>query len=207
MALNNIGNTYVQMARYEKSLEFLEPARAISREAEASKPRGVRAQQSRQHLLLWPSAYDKAIDIRRAGAGDLHRYLRIAGEEGRTLNNLGDAYNVQGRYDKATDYYEQSLTIARAVKNPVREARAVSSLGIAYTALGRSDRAIALDEQALVLFRQVKDLADEGATLVSLGEAHYAEGRYGQAIDYYQQALPITRTVKIEPVRGSRSPI
>ena len=75
--------------------------------------------------------------------------------EGKTLNNLGLLYDGLGLKQKALDYYEQSLQVAREMGDFASEAAALVTIAVQlYWDVQRPKEAIANVEQALAIFHE-----------------------------------------------------
>ncbi|HBK63720.1 MAG TPA: Fis family transcriptional regulator, partial [Cyanobacteria bacterium UBA11166] len=116
--------------------------------------------------------------------------------EGNALGNLGNAYYSVEDYTKAIEYQQQSLAMAREIKDRLGEEISLGSLGIAYDALGDYTKAIEYHQQRLAIAREIKDRLGEGNALGNLGNAYYSLGDYTKAIEYHQQRLAIAREIK-----------
>ena len=134
------------------------------------------------------------------------------GGEGNALGNLGRAHlgKAIGRagscylprdprqseiQDKAIDYYEQRLVIAREIGDRRGEGNALGNLGIVYKNLRETDKAIEHHGQALVISREIGDRRGEGNALGSLGIAYSVLGETDKAIEHHEQALVISREI------------
>jgi tetratricopeptide (TPR) repeat protein len=115
--------------------------------------------------------------------------------EGKTLSLLGRLANALGRRDEARSYYDQALTIQRAVGDRVGEASTLNDLGSLTDAIGRREEANVLYKMALSIRQEVHDRTGEGQTLNNLGSLANALGRRDEARSYYDQALTIQRAV------------
>ncbi len=113
-----------------------------------------------------------------------------------TLNSLGGAYRLLGRFDKTIELCEQALEISRRIKAPDGESTALTNIGIAHSIMGRQDQAIVYFEQALAVRREAKMRAGEAASLSNLGVSHNLQNRYDRAIEYLNQALALSRELK-----------
>jgi CHAT domain-containing protein len=115
--------------------------------------------------------------------------------EGSALNSLGNTYHYVGQFEKAIEYYEESLAIMREVKGRADEL--VELLNIANDLLGldRNQEAIKYLDPALVIAREMSLRHREGEILVVLGGA-YMGLNDEEAKNRLEQALAITREVK-----------
>jgi CHAT domain-containing protein len=110
------------------------------------------------------------------------------------LNKLAELYRSQRQYGKAIEYSEQSLAIAREVKNPEYELNALSNL--AWTESDRGDlaRARTLVEDALRVAESLRSEVVSPASRASLLAS--VQGSYQLYTDI------LMRQHKAEPTKG-----
>ena len=106
-----------------------------------------------------------------------------------SLNNLGIAYKSLGDYQKAIDYYQQSLQIFEEIGERSGIAKSFNNLGSAYNFLGEYQEAINYHQQSLQIFEEIGERSGIAASLGNLGNAYRSLRDYEKAIDYYQQSL------------------
>ncbi len=96
----------------------------------------------------------------------------------------------------ARDYHEQSLIIAREIKDRYLEAKVLNNLANTV-GLSQGDFPAAQDYflQALSIFQEFGDLSGKGLIMVNLGWLAGIMGDYPSAMYYYEQALLISRKV------------
>jgi tetratricopeptide (TPR) repeat protein len=126
---------------------------------------------------------------------DKERRLTSVQTHGAVLGNLGNAYYALGEVERAVEYYEQALVIAKEIGDRRGEGNRLGSLGNAYYALGQVERAIEFYEQALVIAKEIGDRRGEGTWLGSLGLAYAALGQVERVVDYHEQALVIAKEI------------
>jgi tetratricopeptide (TPR) repeat protein len=112
------------------------------------------------------------------------------------LGNLGTAYLNMGQVEKAIEYHEQALVIAKEIGDRRGEGNAFGNLGNAYSILGQVEKAIEYHKQALVIAKEIGDRRNEGIWLGNLGSAYSNLGQVEKAIEYYEQALVIGKEIK-----------
>ncbi len=117
--------------------------------------------------------------------------LEKSQEQGVALGNLGLAYIVLGKMEKAIEYYQQALVISRKIKDRQGECSDLGNLGSAYAVLDQVEKAIVYYQQALVISREIKDREGEGSNLGNLGTAYARLGHLEKARGYFQNALQI----------------
>jgi tetratricopeptide (TPR) repeat protein len=110
------------------------------------------------------------------------------------FNGLGLYYDDLGEKAKALDYYEQALSLRRAMADHRGESETLTNIGGVYYALGEQTKALIYYEQALPLRRAVGDPVGEAYTLHNIGWVYAAIEEHAKALTYYEQALPLQRT-------------
>ena len=123
------------------------------------------------------------------------------------LTSLGNAYYSLGQYQRAIEFYQQSLEIKREIGDSPEErlrqrngeGRSLGNLGSAYNSLGQYQRAIEFYQQSLEIKREIGDRNGEGNSLIGLGNAYHSLGQYQRAIDFHQQSLDISREIGDSP--------
>jgi len=190
---NGVGNGYLDLGNYPKTIEAHENCLRIAREiGDRQSEGGALGNLGNAYYNL--GQYERAIDF-------YQQCLTLAREtgdrrgEGGALGCLGIAFNTLGQYERAIDLYQQYLTLARETGDRRGEGGALGSLGIAYDSLGQDERAIDLYQQYLTLAREIGDWRGEGNALGSLGNAYDSLGQYERAIDFLQQHLTISREI------------
>jgi len=121
------------------------------------------------------------LQIKRA-IGDVHG-------EGQSLNNLGNVYRSQGKWNEAIACYEQSLQIQRAIGDVQGEGATLTNLGLVYKSQGKWNEAIDCYEQSLQIKRAIGDIQGEGQSLANLGMVHKLQKHLDQAIPLWREAL------------------
>jgi tetratricopeptide (TPR) repeat protein len=163
--LCNLGIAYRALGQVERAIEHYQQALAITREIGAA---------SAEHSAEWTHA-------RRS--------------EGVNLGNLGNAYHDLGQVERAIEYLEQALAIARDIGDRSLEGNQLGNLGNAYKDMGQVKRAIEYLEQALAIAREIGDRSSEGNQLGNLGIAYHALGQVERTIEHLEQALAIARDI------------
>ncbi len=114
---------------------------------------------------------------------------------GSLLATVGLAYFHLGEVEKAIEYHEQALMIAREIGDRHGEGADLGNLGLGYASLGEMEKAIEYYEQGLLINREIGDRRGEGGALGNLGAAYHRLGEMEKAIGYYGQALVIDREI------------
>jgi CHAT domain-containing protein/Tfp pilus assembly protein PilF len=116
-------------------------------------------------------------------------------EEAQQLLDLGQVYSQAGKKQKALEYYNRALGIARELKSSSLEATALNDAGEIYSDVGQKQKALEYYNQALPIARDAHDRSGEAETLNDIGQSYSDLGENQKALDYLNQALPVQREV------------
>jgi CHAT domain-containing protein len=100
-----------------------------------------------------------------------------------------------GQYQKALEFYQQSLIIAREIGDRQGELNAVNNSGLAYSSLGQYQKSLELYQQSLTIAREIGDRQGETSVLSNSGSAYSSLGQYQKSLELYQQSLIIAREI------------
>jgi tetratricopeptide (TPR) repeat protein len=126
---------------------------------------------------------------------ELARFRKDGKPAGETecLIRIGWLYHQDGEEQKAIQYTNDGLSIARNTKDTRRIAVALNNLGLIHSAMDEMQKAVESLEEALQIFRKLKNLREQANTLNNLGEACRRTGSYEKALAYYHQSLPLAQ--------------
>ncbi|XP_044180414.1 tetratricopeptide repeat protein 28-like, partial [Acropora millepora] len=96
-----------------------------------------------------------------------------------------------GDYQKAIEYHEKRLKLAKEIGDRGGEGGAYGGLGNAYQSLGDYRKAIEYHEKHLKLAKEIGHGGGEGVAYGSLGNAYQSLGDYRKAIEYHEKHLKI----------------
>ena len=106
-----------------------------------------------------------------------------------TLNNLGNVYLQQERWQEAIAAYEQSLQTKRELGDVHGVAQTLGNLGSVYLRQGKWTEAIAAFEQSLQTLGELGAAQGVAITLSNLGLVYYQQGKWTEAIASFEQSL------------------
>ncbi|OYQ66127.1 hypothetical protein B9G53_05280 [Pseudanabaena sp. SR411] len=174
--LNSLGNVYNALGQKQKAIEFYQQSLAITEQTSES--------------VCAKSPKDKSCIVIR----DIQRS---------SLNGLGNIHNSLGQHQKAIEFYQQSLAIAKQMGNRQGEGLVLGNLGNIYDSIGQPQKAIELFQQSLAIAKQLGDREGEGTMFLSLGNVYNSLGKYQEAINFYQQSLVIAKQLRDQKSIGS----
>ena len=113
-----------------------------------------------------------------------------------SLRLEGNGYFLRGDFSKMLACYQQSLTIAEKINDPLCIAKATTNIAMYYMELKKDAEALPLLIKADSLFEQLKDSLNWHKALTSMGTISCNAKRYELALQQYQQALQIATAMK-----------
>ncbi|MCY7331145.1 MAG: tetratricopeptide repeat protein [Pseudanabaena sp. CAN_BIN31] len=191
--LNELGNAYDSLSKYNEAIKFHQQALEISRKVEDRKSEAV-SLKGLGNAYASLGQYQQAIQFHQQSL-EITKEIGDRNGEAKSLGNLGIAYNSLGQYQQAIQFHQQSLEIKKEIGDRNGEAASLGNLGIAYNSLGQYQQAIQFQQQSLEIKREIGDRNGEANSLGSLGNAYNSLGQYQQAIQFHQQTLEIKREI------------
>ena len=106
-------------------------------------------------------------------------------------------------YDKAIEFSQSSLAIARELQDSNLETANIESLGFIERRLGNQTKAIEFSQKLLVMAKETNNMSIESQALEDLANIHYSQadgekatGNYDKAIEHYQQSLSLVNKIQ-----------
>jgi FOG: TPR repeat len=152
-SLNDLGNVYDSLGRYEEAISYHQQSLEIDREIGN---RGGVAKSLGNLGNAYDSLgrYEEAISYHQQSL-EIYREIGDRGGVAASLGNLGIVYNSLGRYEEAISYHQQSLEIDREIGDRGGVAASLNNLGNVYKNLGRYEEAISYHQQSLEIKREI----------------------------------------------------
>lgn len=123
-SINNLGLVYFNLSQYDQALDFFQQALIVFKKINLS-------------ACTSDSQSKTCVAIRNS--------------EVRLLNNLGLVFQELGQYDKAINFYQQSLLINKDIGNRKEESTSLFNLGVAYHYLREYAKAREFYQQSKVI--------------------------------------------------------
>ncbi|HEY2962262.1 MAG TPA: tetratricopeptide repeat protein, partial [Pyrinomonadaceae bacterium] len=185
-------NSQVPAGRYEIKIVALREASAIDRGLAAAQilfdeARKLRTQQGAPPKRAAIEKYEQALPLFEA-AGDTYRRAL-------TLLSIGIAYYRLNEFRKALDYFNQTLTLSVAIRDPRLEAGTHTYAGGMLDILGDIGEALDHYQRALRLARDGGWRLAEGNALSNIGKIYNDLSDWQKALEFYAQALPVYKAL------------
>ena len=190
--LIRVGRIFIELAQYQKALDFFNRALTIARAAKFRSGQ-LQAQANMAGVYSDLGETQKALELNLQML-PLARELGYRADEATILNNTGQLYE-NGLQDtrSALENYRQALQIFQEIGNRAGEATALNSIGNAYNHAGDYKAALDYFERALAIRRETKNRQGEAATLNNIGTVYLRTGDYRKALDYFTQSNAAVR--------------
>jgi tetratricopeptide (TPR) repeat protein len=125
----------------------------------------------------------------------LHQALDFS-EEGQDFFSLWNACYLLGTalswdcdFQKGLDYFQKSLDLSLAARNPMGIAAAKINTGINYFLQGKMDRAHQISREALAIAEETGDIYIQGMAYSCYGSTSYYQGLYEEAEDHLLRGI------------------
>jgi CHAT domain-containing protein/tetratricopeptide (TPR) repeat protein len=196
LALNDLGRAHQAMGRYGEAVgAFRQVLAAFQKNMPPTDPKiGQVLANLATALLLQGNAgeaeklYKQALDIQTKQSPESPAVVLL-------INNLGNVYKSQARYDDADAQYKRALAMAEKIGGPnsLQVALVLNNLTKVYEDQGRFDEVEAAGKRALAI-REDKlgpNHPEVAASLNNLAHVYARQGRYAEADRLFQRAMEI----------------
>jgi CHAT domain-containing protein/tetratricopeptide (TPR) repeat protein len=109
------------------------------------------------------------------------------------LNGLAMIADLRAEPLKALGYYQQSLTLARAIKDQSREAGALGSIANVYASFSQHEQALKAMHETVAIYRNDENSSGESTALANMGIIYDRMGRHREAFECMNRALALQR--------------
>jgi tetratricopeptide (TPR) repeat protein len=135
-----------------------------------------------------------------AGMKCLEQALEIAQKQNRQLEphilgNIGMVYADTGQTEKALEYYQQALSINRALEDRKGESAMLNNIAGVFSSTGQPKKALKLYRQALQISDEVDDQPGKAMTYSNMANVYNAIGQPEKSREFFKLALSIRSNV------------
>jgi serine/threonine protein kinase len=116
-----------------------------------------------------------------------------------SLNELGYAFFVSGKYEEAEKNYNQARVSAKRNKSRLREAQVLKNLAVLYIQQLRTDEGLAYAQEALSFFQEGGYHSYASVCLTLIGRAHRRRGDYQEALRVFEENLKMAEQSGYQP--------
>lgn len=221
--LSFLGNTYFNKNDKIRALEFYQQALAIFKavndrpqqlntltrimrshdsialSARNKKDYTLTMNEANTIIALAPEALNLARDLKQKS--DEKELTKI---QSRAYTLIGDVHQNLGDLQKAQEFAEQGLKIARQSENLEAENYALSVIAGVYLSLGEETKYIDLSQRELEIAQKLKKPVSETRALLNIASSYQLLGNFQKAIELEEQALTKIELVDIKKLPEDR---
>ncbi|MBL8207276.1 MAG: CHAT domain-containing protein [Blastocatellia bacterium] len=190
-ALFGLGQYYYGRAEYEKAFEYYDQQATIAQEigdrlslGNALRFKGMASYQLKK--------YDEAQKWLEQSLAIL-RELKMFPPHTYTLRELGRLNLIRGQREKADEYFNQALQVARATGNRMDDLTETNRVASAYGSYYLDETAMKLYETVLALARELKDQAWELSALANVGVTYLNTSQFEKYLASLEDRLSLSR--------------
>jgi CHAT domain-containing protein len=193
--LFNIGYYHDEMADYSQALRDYTEALRISKLEEDYNFESM-CLTNISYIYTELGNYDKALEYLKEV---LKSDRELRGEDAfvaKDLNSIGVTFQKRALQSGNTEdlldalaNYEESLKIARSIKNTEIEIEALNNLGFVSIDLKRFSEALKYFQQALEKAEQTQHLEETANILINIGIVYFRQENYDPSMEYFKRAL------------------
>lgn len=114
--------------------------------------------------------------------------------EADALALIGSSYYLQGRFNKAIEFYSKYGEVSEQHKFQKRWIKSKVNTGLSLGQLAQFDEALELLEEGLGLLRNSTDTLETAKCLNNIGLMYLNRGKYPEALAYFEESLPLLRS-------------
>jgi len=185
--LRKLADSETRRGDYQPALEHLDRAEKYATEAHSRTDEAF-VLRSRGEISVQLGDYAGAIALHQR-ARQIFLALGNLSTAGGEAGDLGIAYERLGDYEKAEQWYEESLHSSRRFPNASEQERILSLLARLAFRRGDNARAIQVSRESLALSAKMNNVRFRADTLVTLGRAYSRLGNYPEALKNLRAGL------------------
>ena len=116
--------------------------------------------------------------------------------ESLVLMSMGNLYGDIGKWDKAIEYFKNSLLISEEINNLRRKASALKGMGLASLFKGDTSTGYSYLKESINICKEIKALDVYAMALNNVGIYYDMLGRWEKAIEAYKESISIAKKIK-----------
>jgi two-component system, NtrC family, sensor kinase len=145
----------------------------------------------RKYLFTQPDSafYYAQLEYEYARSRGLHIHMADA------LNTQGISFAIRSNYERAIDYFVNSLKIKEEIGDQTGVANLLNNIGIIYENQGDYQRAIDNYMQSLEIQEELGNMKGMANALNNIGNSFYNQNDFIKAIDYHTRSLTLKEKI------------
>jgi tetratricopeptide (TPR) repeat protein len=198
--LANLAQASFDLGEYKNSIEYYKTSIEITRE----EPRDLRGEAARLCGLAVVYREEGELNASLAALNDGMQAAGLLAPIGRSIlgtlkKNLGDIYQLLGKYELAEQAYEEAFSISKESIRWNRRAQheALTGMALVLEDRGRLDKAVVCIREALEVAVEIRERDSEGYKKRDLGRLLFSLGNLEEGLNFLIEALDIASALHI----------
>lgn len=186
---SRIGSLMQALDFSKQCITYFDSALIIAKKGDEKLLSDILMYKGRAHYDIgeYKNAMDHYIDAQRLF--EKNKWWNV--DYGHLLHFIGSVFKQQNFYDKALQYYEKELVLARQIKDRFLEAEALYLCAGMYGTNGDLDKELEYAIQALEIYKEKNNYRMQALLLGNLSYNYNDRKNYKKAIESSEQALAI----------------
>lgn len=196
--LNKAGDKAQSLYAFKNAINYYWDSIKISELTEPEKDKLAQLSETYNKLAFSQSTLGK----RKEAENNLDKALKCCRKikdkdnESLILMSMGNLYGDMGQWDKAIEYYKNSLLLSEGINNLRRNAGILKGLGLVYLFKGDTSTGYSYLKESINICKEIKALDIYAMTLNNIGIYYDILGRWKKAIETYKESLSIAKKIK-----------
>ncbi len=192
--INNLGNTYLTVALYDKVLDCYREAAALAEET--GNLRYQATMNINTGIVYSDLNNDSQAKVFLLKALEISKNLDLGNGISILYDILGNVYRKLGEFNNAEKYLFKAIENCRKFNQTSLEPTCLTNIGTFYQKQGQLDKAMDYYNQALDISEQISSPTIVHV-LKNIGQTFYMKKEYKSARQYLERALNITNKLKL----------
>lgn len=120
--------------------------------------------------------------------------------ESKILLLAGSLYNEKGDFEKALDYFSQSLELSKSIKYTENSTSTITCIGTVYLKKGELDEALKYLKQSREISKSNKFLLNETKAKLNIGVVYLKKGELKKALRYFSECMEFFDSINHKPL-------
>lgn len=191
---DNIGAMYKKLNDFEKTFEYFKKSLAIKEKAKDKYAIAGNYYEQGMAYMTFNDIPNATLMLNKAL--ELNLLVNDRLDAIYCMMNLGQIqYGYRNNFDSAIVIFQQSLSMAKEIKNNSPIAFAYKQMGLLYSEKGEAVISAKYLDSALVIYELMQEKAEIGNVFLNLGSASISGGDFDKAMSYFLKAEDVAKSM------------
>ncbi len=193
LALNSLGNVFLNRGELDKSLKKHERSVMISEKLTDEEMLSTALNNMGNSYFL-KGELDRSVEVYKRC---LEIGERIGDQRGSAhyLGNIGAIHHQRGEYDAAVQYFKKAMVIFERIGDQLGIAYILNNIGVMDEERSNYDGALENYHRSLEILERIGDQQATVASLHNIGKIHHYKREYTKAIAQFEKSLKLSEKI------------